>query len=73
MSAKSVNNTLYPVGGMNFLTSGWGILVEDKINVQVNLFAKEKERHRCREKTHGHPVGKMEWEKSGSTNTHYYI
>ena len=73
MSAKSVNNTLHPMGGMNFLTSGQGILMEDKINVQVNLFAKQKQRHRHREQTHGHQVGKMEWEELGSTNIHYSV
>ena len=73
MSAKSVNNTVHPMEGTNFLTSGWGILMEDKINVQVNLCAKEKQRHSRREQTHGHQVGKMEWEELGSTNIHYYV
>ena len=47
--------------------------MEDKINVQVNLFAKQKQRHRHREQTHGHQVGKMEWEELGSINIHYSV
>ena len=27
----------------------------------VNIFAKQKERHRCREQTYGYQGGKREW------------
>ena len=29
--------------------------------VQMNLFAKQKQRHRCREQTYGHQGGKGVW------------
>ena len=33
--------------------------------VQTNLFAKLKERHRCREQTYGHQVGNRGWDELG--------
>ena len=29
--------------------------------IQMNVFAKQKERHRCREQTYGHQGGKEGW------------
>ena len=33
--------------------------------VQMNLFSKQKQRHRCREQTYGYQAGKGEWDELG--------
>ena len=44
--------------------------------VQMNLFAKQKYRHRHREQTYGHQGGKgggIDGDTGGLTNTYYYV
>ena len=47
-------------------TSYTNIYVESRNIVQINLFAKQKQRHRCREQTYRHQAGKggggLNWE-----------
>ena len=40
--------------------------------VQINLFAKQKNRHRHREQIYGYQGGKGEWDKLGDWNRHIY-
>ena len=39
--------------------------VEPRIMVQMNQFAGQKLRHRCREETYGHQGGKLRWGGDG--------
>ena len=41
--------------------------------VQMNLPAKQKQRHRCRKQTYGYQGGKGEWDKLGDWDSHIYI
>ena len=36
--------------------------MESRKMIQMNLFAKQKQRHRRREQTYGHQGGKEEWD-----------
>ena len=38
----------------------------------MNLFARQKQRHRCREQMYGHQGGEGEWEKLGDWDWHIY-
>ena len=40
--------------------------------VQINLFPRQEQRHRCREKTCGNSGGTGEWDKSGDWDWHTY-
>ena len=50
-------------------TSYTNIYVESRNIVQINLFAKQKQRHRCREQTYGHQGG---WDGLGDWDCHIY-
>ena len=41
------------------------IYVKSRKMVQVILFAKQKQRHRCREQTYGHQGGRRGWDELG--------
>ena len=55
--------------------AGVSIYVESRKIVQMNLFAKKKQRHRCREQMYGHQGenGKVGWiRRMGLTYIHYW-
>ena len=49
--------------------AGVSICVESRKIVQMNLFAKKKQRHRCREQMYGHQVG---WDELGNGLTYIH-
>ena len=46
------------------------LYVESRKIVQVNLFANQKERHRCRQQTYGYQGGKGGMNQEIRTDTH---
>ena len=42
------------------------LYVKSRKMIQINLFAKQKQRHRCREQTYGHNRGREKWNELGN-------